>query len=348
MAQLAGTQSAQGREIRGHGRTNSATWTQHKGVKSRSELEVLAQRHGWKARQFTLADLRAMSNDEAQWHETFNKDNFEAACNEPQRKAEAAKTELDAFWNVEHVDDTQYAALLKVQNAFYSQYPQYVRSCAANGEALTILIAEKRWDIRKTETYTKAFEALAKTGALLLSPLNAGVGSEAEITGDALKNYPRLADLLKPESEIKREKRLAEEKRKNNLTSDQWKAENRHAWIDVEGIPNLAKLPHDTRGAVLGRMGHIFSEFLDQEPLFTRLDRNIEAFHRYMTKAGYDWTVPQLNRAFREMVAQKLLVPGELVFDKPAFRRDLNRMTSAEIDLRLQDDPEFRRKMDSL
>src|SRR5437868_824650 len=105
MASLAGTVSSSGREIRGHNSQTSSSWTQHRGKKSKSELEVLAQRYGWQPREFTLAELRRMSTDEILYREAFDQEHLQAAYDEPKRTAEAAKKELETFWSVDQISD---------------------------------------------------------------------------------------------------------------------------------------------------------------------------------------------------------------------------------------------------
>jgi hypothetical protein len=343
LAQLAGTQSASGREI--HRPTHAAdpNWTQHRGKKTKSELEVLAKRYGWKPRpDLTIADIRDMTPDEIQWRETFDKENLANGFNSDARKADAEQKRIQQQWESlagKDLNPEGYAAA----NAFCKRYPQYVRSYEENNVKISKWMYENHCDPTKVESYEKAWRELANT-ELLLSPAAIG-GSGPEVFG--ANNSPLRDELLKAESQRKQDKRLAEEKRKSQLTSDQWKAENRHAWIDIEGIPDLKKVSDKTRGAVIGRRNHIFLEFLEQEPRYTRLDANDDAFEKYMAAKGYNYTIPELNKAFQEMAAQGLLRVGEPVFDKAAFRYEVAKMSSDEYK-RAYQDPIFRMKADSL
>jgi hypothetical protein len=343
MAVMSGTVSAQGREIRGYNPETSSSWSQHRGKKTRSELEVLAQRYGWKPRpDLTIADIHVMTSDEIQWRETFDKENLANGFNSNARKADAEQKRIQQHWeSLAGKDATPegYAAA----NAFCKRYPQYVRSYEENNVKISKWMYENHCDPTKVESYEKAFRELANT-ELLLSPAAIG-GSGPDVFGAS--KSPLRDELLKGESQRKQDKRLAEQKRISNLTSDEWKAENRHSWIDTEGIPDLKKVSKNTRGAVIGRMQHIFLEFLEQEPRYTRLDENDEAFEKYIAAKGYNYTVPELNKAFREMASQGLLRVGEPVFDKAAFRREIADMTSDEYNRRRRD-PVFRMKADSL
>ena len=64
-------------------------------MRSKSELESLAARNGWKVGPLTSAQIRRMSSTEAEFHGTCNKKEFERACEEPKAKA-ASKANLEA------------------------------------------------------------------------------------------------------------------------------------------------------------------------------------------------------------------------------------------------------------
>ena len=344
MAQIAGTISARNREIHGYRPDTSGSWSQHRGKKTKSELEVLGQRYGWKQRpDLTLADIHVMTPDEIQWRETFDKENLANGFNSNVRKAEAEKQRIQQHWeSLAGKDATPegYAAA----NAFCKRYPQYVRSYEENNVKLSKWMYENHCDPTKVESYEKAFRALANT-ELLLSPSAIG-GSGPDVFG-AQKSSLR-DELLKAESQRKQDKRLAEEKRISKLTSDEWKAENKHAWLDVDGVPNLKKLDDNTRGAVLGRMGQLYAEFAAQEPRWTDTNANRKALLEYVTANHFNYSVPELNRAFREMSAKGLITPAVPVFDKVAFRYEIDAMSSDEYNRRRRADPVFRMKADSL
>src|SRR5258708_35980025 len=100
MAVMAGTISAQGREKHGYNSKTSTNWTQHRGKKTKSELEVLAQRYGWQPREFTLAELHKMSTDEILYREAFDQEHLQAAFDEPNRSKQAAEKDVTDFWTL--------------------------------------------------------------------------------------------------------------------------------------------------------------------------------------------------------------------------------------------------------
>jgi len=344
LAQIAGTVSGAGREIRGHNPATSSSWTQHRGKKSRSELEVLAQRYGWQPREFTLAELHRMSTDEILYREAFDKEHLQAAYDEPNRKEDQSKKLYRDIWKGKASKELTHAAF-EATKTFSSRFPQYV-PVDENHVKIQNYVFDNNLDPTKPESYEQAFRTLGASGELILSPAAIGIGKEEEIGGEKARNYSR--DLLKPESELKREKRLAEQKRVHDLTSDQFKKENQHAWLDVDGIPKkLEKLPDNARGAVLGRMEHIFAEWAEQEPRWTHTQANRESLLQYLAANNFNYSVQDLNRAFLEMSAKGLLTVGQPVFDKAAFRREIAGMSSDEYRRRYTDSV-FRMKADSL
>lgn len=316
-------------------------WRAHGGLKNREELKALAQRNGWTVRKLTLAEVRAMNPDQILYHETFNRENLEAALNEKKINAESEKLRVQQFYKDDlgrNPTPEQYEAA----NTFCRRFPQYVRNLE-NGRKLLAWMREHDLDSAKAENYEAAFRALANT-EILLSPAALGFDGPDVI---GAKNHPHRDDLLSDESEIKGRKKIAEMKRIKSLTSDEWKEENKHAWLDVDGVPNLKELDDNTRGAVLGRMGHLYAEFAAQEPRWTDTQANREALLNYVTANHFNYSVPELNRAFREMSVKGLITVGEPVFDKAAFRYEISRMSSDEYNQRYRD-PVFRMKADSL
>src|SRR5260370_23706830 len=132
MAVMSGTVSGAGREIRGYSSASYSSWTQHRGKKTKSELEVLAQRYGWQPREFTLAELHKMSADEILYREAFDQEHLQFAYDEPSRKkqeeeqrADAEKKRADKIWNGE-ISDEVIRARNAVCHESCSQHPQYI------------------------------------------------------------------------------------------------------------------------------------------------------------------------------------------------------------------------------
>src|SRR5258708_687773 len=125
MAVMAGTISAQGREKHGYNSKTSTSWTQHRGKKTKSELEVLAQRNGWQPREFTLAELHRMSTDEILYREAFDQEHLQAAYDEPNRKEEQNKKLYKDIWKGKASKELTHAAF-EATKAFSSRFPQYV------------------------------------------------------------------------------------------------------------------------------------------------------------------------------------------------------------------------------
>ena len=332
-------------------RNAAVEWRAHGGLKNREELKALAERNGWKVRPLTLAEVHAMNPDQILYHETFNKKNLEAAFNEKQLKAESEKIRVEQFYKDDlgrNPTSEQYAAA----NLFCTRFPQYVRNYKENSIKMLTWMREHDLDSAKAENYEAAFRALANT-ELLLSPAALGFDGPDVI---GAKNHPHRDDLVSDESEIKGRKKIAEMKRIRSLTSDEFKEKNKHAWLDVEGIPSeiwLKQHPEE-RGPVLGRMSQIFSAFIAQEPFYTPTNENAEIMCGYLKTQGYNFDLSNLNRAFKELAATKRIRVAKVidtsqpqqhgetkVLDKKAILAKVARMNSDQIVAFWRDNPEL-------
>ena len=331
-------------------RNAAVEWRAHGGLKNREELKALAQRNGWTVRKLTLAEVRAMNPDHILYHETFNRENLEAALNEKKINAESEKLRVQQFYK-EDIGRNPTPEQYEAANTFCRRFPQYVRNLE-NGRKLLAWMREHDLDSAKAENYEAAFRALANT-ELLLSPAALGLAGPDVI---GAKNHPDRDDLLSDESEIKGRKKIAEMKRIKSLTSDEWKEETKHAWLDVDGIPSESwlKAHPEERGSVLGRMSQIFSDFMAQEPFYTPTNENAEIMCAYIKSQGYNFDLPNLNRAFKELAATKRIrvakaidtsqpqQHGETkVLDKKAILAKVARMNSDQIIAFWRDNPEL-------
>src|SRR5580704_625263 len=131
-------------------------------MRTRSELEALAERHGWKPRPLAAADISAMSSTEYEYQSAFNSKELERAVNEPSEKARnkavAEANDLVRIWSGKATPDEQ-SDLVEVMQRFAANYPQFVGTSVANGEKIAAWFKKKnaRPDY---ESFVQAFEEL--------------------------------------------------------------------------------------------------------------------------------------------------------------------------------------------
>jgi hypothetical protein len=181
-------------------------------MRTRSELEALAERHGWEPRVLTEADIKAISSAELEYHSIFNSAELERALKEP---AEREKNKSAArYWNAKNVW-TGNVPLEKMSEKYFTdqqrwceEHPQVLWNYQPNLKAF----AEALRDGNLEPTYANiesVFVDLAQAGKLRLS-LRA-LGKSAIHPGRDRHILTELMRAEKIKNNRVREKELAKE-----------------------------------------------------------------------------------------------------------------------------------------
>ena len=195
----------------------------------------------------------------------------------------------------------------------------------------------------------QAFEELTKAGQLLISPKAIAAGPEAEISGDFLRGYGKLDQLLQPiPTEAERRRREIDK-----LSADQYKE-----LIDPKDRPN------PWRNQETAKVGLTFQSF---HPEFIPTDENKAKLLEVVEKIGCGFTIQSLEAAFasvkgdlelsdavEEFRGHKLIdygpqshgVPPEP--DKASFRKKVRGMTAQQLADECNIDPNFRAALNAL
>jgi hypothetical protein len=196
---------------------------------TRAELESLAARQGWQPRELSMKDIREMSAAEVQYHEVCNPDNFMAAFQRAENVAHNRKA-IEQWATKRMFDDKatpeEIAAAVKEATRFSTNHPQFLGpSQPTNRGKLFQWLRDRNLQITY-DNFCSGFADLSLRGELVVSA--ACIGEDTELTGEALRNYPRLHELLQPHR-----LRTAEE----SMSADEWKAA--HPELVDHGIPPL-------------------------------------------------------------------------------------------------------------
>ena len=169
------------------------------GSASKAELDAAAQRYGWTRRDLSIKDIQEMSSGESRYHEICNPDLYEAAFQRHAKKdANEREIEKSAVQRMfaDRATPEETAAAVRETQKFAERFPQgQFATMPENRKKLIEWLKENN----KAITYAnlvEAFESLAIAGDLVLSPNVISVGTEVEVTGEALRKYPRLDKLL--------------------------------------------------------------------------------------------------------------------------------------------------------
>jgi len=172
------------------------------GSASKAELQAAAQRYGWTRRELSVKDIQEMSSGENRYHEICNPDLYEAAFQRHAKKdANEREIEKSAVQRMfaDRATPEETAAAVKETQKFAERFPQgQFATMPENRKKLIAWLKENNRAITYTNL-VEAFETLAIAGDLVLSPNVISVGSEVEVTGEALRKYPRLHKLLAPQ-----------------------------------------------------------------------------------------------------------------------------------------------------
>lgn len=140
--------------------------------RTKSELEALAVRHGWKPRALSAAELTLMSANEYEYHSAFNAQELERAVTEPtereKNKARAKYWDAKNVWTgnvpIEKMAEKYFAD----QQRFRDEHSQVIWNYQPNLEAFGQALIDKNLE----PTYGNlehVFADLVQAGKLLLS-----------------------------------------------------------------------------------------------------------------------------------------------------------------------------------
>ncbi len=319
--------------------------------KTAGELKVLADRHGWKARKLTFADLQKMSSRELNFHEQFNAENLKIAMNEPARTAASAKQRIADMWGGKLGPEVD-AAAHKAGKQFCEKYPQLIQD-ETNAWAIHNRMRELGLDGTDEASYAQAFSDLGARGELHLNPSTLGLGTEERISGFQVKNHPQLHLLLRPAA-----------------TAEQIESYNSAKMSSAEYLkahPELRdqRMPH----YIQERINRAAATFVSMEPSFVATDESVDALVAWVKEKGYEYNHNSLVEGFKTLYEQgkigrrrDAVVHGQVltlteyepqqrtppVSDKYSFQKKLDSMSSEEYKDRMLNDKAFRAAVDAM
>lgn len=327
--------------------------------KTRSELEAMAARNGWKVRELTAEEIcNEMRRDELEFQETFNNAELTRALNEPARRERnrrnKAAWDAKRCWDEKASPEETAAAIAEVQK-FTTDYPQFLGEYSpANREMLLSWLRDRNLPVTY-DSLVQGFESLTLGGSLILDGGVCGV-EDKEISGHALVAHPQIYKLLQPHPVLSPEAR--EQERINHLSADDFL--NEHSELQDCRVAPILKY----------KVVQILDTWIGQHPEYMRCPENEAA----MTDAVLASALP-ISLQLLESVYQKLLADGALKIDSSAivehgasrisdigghpqgfpkesekysFKMKLRSMSSNEIAERCANDPRFRASLDAL
>jgi hypothetical protein len=315
--------------------------------KTAGELKVLAEKHGWKARELNFADLQRMSSKELNFHEQFNAENLKKAMDEPALKAKARKQALADVWTAQDLGEDKYEAIRKAGTMFTDRYPQFIKE-TPNSDAITSYIQTNGLDLTEVHSYETAFQALAARGELHLNPSALGLGTEERISGHSITSHPKLYLLLRPApsaEEIERQKTA-------KMSAAEWKKSRPEL---QDGLPFVIQQQ-------FFKAAHSLASF---EPEYVFSDANNAKLIEYVNNNRLQFNLTGLRVAFNAIKDQLDLNPitvqgqvTQLTDYEPRevgqpeapgkLRAKVARMSSSEMATFLRENPSARRAIDGV
>src|SRR5258707_1265351 len=183
---------------------------------SKGELQELGQRMGWNPnREISMSEIRSMGSTEFRFHELLNP-NF-ATVFERAANIEHSKRAMEQ-WTVKRMFDDEASpeeldAAVKEAQRFSASHPQFLGPTKPTNRTKLFQWLRERNLAITYENFCSGFAELAMAGELIVSA--ACIGDDTELTGQALRNYPRLPELLQPHRIP-----TAEE----SMSADEWKS----------------------------------------------------------------------------------------------------------------------------
>lgn len=292
--------------------------------KTTSELSVLGERHGWKARPLTPADIRAMSATEIEWNEVFNKANLHAALNTPTPAEKARQEEVKAVrslaWHIraERVDDEEQLQIEVETVRLRHRYPALIDS-EENWRILGNFLGEHRL-LPTLQNFERAYLELVPQGLLSIDPSAIGVGTETNVSGNQLKyllrNRKGFEDILEPMARPEQTAQYDEAMRMARQSAADYRKEHgADTYFDPEYPTRVSPL-------ITARGNKTPIPEVRAEGQVTRLsDQSGHApgYPEYFSEEG-----------------------------KASFRRLVSKMSASELADRCRTDPQFRRAVDKM
>jgi len=176
-------------------------------MRTRSELEALAARHGWKPHTLNAAELAAMSSTEYEYHSVLNSKELERAVAEPTDRARtksiADANNLVRIWTGKSTPEEQ-SEMVEAAKRFAANYPQFLGTSVANGAKIAAWF--KQQNARPDyDGFVRAFEQLTFQNQLTLSMRALG---KAAVNGRRVRE---IQDRIMRERKIRND-RVAEAK----------------------------------------------------------------------------------------------------------------------------------------
>jgi hypothetical protein len=148
-------------------------------MQSKSELQHLADKYGWKVKPLSYAEVRAMSSQEYEYHEKFNAKALEAALNEHATKGIIEKGEAlsrlqqvaAAFRSGLGMDSDTLELFMAAAQEFERRHPylDFSPDNTVNGTILGGYMVNNGLDPTKIESFETAYRALGGKSAFRLS-----------------------------------------------------------------------------------------------------------------------------------------------------------------------------------
>lgn len=199
------------------------------GSASKAELEAAARRHGWTRRELSVKEIREMSSGECRYHEVCNPDLFEAAfqrqANIDHNDREMDKVAVQRMFE-DRATPEETAAAVEQTRRFSARFPQgQFATVPENRTKLIGWLRDRNLPIT-FDNLAAGFAELAMAGDLVLSA--AVLGDDRQLSGQVLRTYSRLHELIQPHHMP-----TAEEKMSAN---DYWQA---HQELHTKQIPPM-------------------------------------------------------------------------------------------------------------
>ena len=162
---------------------------------SRAELQSVGERRNYRDRELTAKDVREMDSTEYAWFMEFFPNRVEEAANREATKK--ANKENEEAWKIKRMWEEggeEIEAALPMVSRFVADHPQFDGSNEANRKAIVNWLVQM--NVRCTyDNLVRAFQDLAADGKLTLRD------GDTELSGETLRNSPRLRVLLEPQSQ---------------------------------------------------------------------------------------------------------------------------------------------------
>ena len=138
---------------------------------NKSDLEALAEEHGWTVRPLTFKDVQAMSSSELRWHEVWNAEALKRAFELEQNRRTNA--ERHPIWETRRMysgkaTPEESAAARDAAERFSARFPQFARTLE-NAQAMVAYMEAHDLDATRVESYVTAFRDLSEQGKLTLA-----------------------------------------------------------------------------------------------------------------------------------------------------------------------------------